>query len=159
MLRNNSFFLGPGPHFSFISGPPFGGYFFVFRHFRFARSPSRGGFKAKSRWWILGVPTRRWTRGGTTFGGARGMGRKRRNRKRPFQQGPRAKVEVFRPQKTKSSNAPGRFVTYVYANGAIFRFRRGTRSYFFGGARRNARGRRGEGGVRYISRFFRFLQI
>ena len=54
---------------------------------------------------------------------------------------------------------PGRFVTYVYANGAIFRFRRGTIDHLIGGRPAECARPPGGGGVRYISRFFRFLQI
>ena len=65
-------------------------------------------------------------------------------------------MEVFRPQKTKSPFAPGRFVTYLYANGAIFCFRRGTMGRIIGGRPAECARPPGGGGVRYISRFFRF---
>ena len=84
------------------------------------------------------------------------MGRKQRNRKRPFQQGPRAKVEVLDQKKQKPVILLGRHLTYVYANGAIFRFRRGTIDHLIGGRPAECARPPGGGGVRYISRI---LQI
>ena len=78
---------------------------------------------------------------------------------RRFSRNREQKLRLSTAEKGGSQTDPGRHLTYVYANGAIFRFRRGTTDHLIGGRPAECARPPGGGGVRYISRFFRFLQI